>query len=900
MSKKKEKFIIVDGNALVHRAFHALPPTMKTKDGQMTNAVYGFVTILFKVLKELKPKYGCVTFDVDKKTFRHKEYKEYKATRKKQPDELYEQFPIVKEIVKAFNIPIFEQAGYEADDLIGTITNKVDGEVEKFIVTGDMDTLQLVDESTKVFTLKKGVKDTIIYDIKGVKERYDGLGPEQMIDYKAIRGDASDNIPGVRGIGDKGAIALLKEYETLEGVYKNIDKITGANQKKLIENKEEAELSKKLATIVRDMPVSIDLKKCELEDYKKQEVIEVLQKYEFKNLMIQLQNVPQFKPQQSLFATSEEKSREIKNDNYYLIDNDKKIKSFLAKLKQQKIFALDTETTSLDFISNKLVGLSFSWKKGEAYFVLAKHAKELKSILEDPDYKKIGQNIKFDMHSLKNAGIDLQGIIFDTMLASYILNPGSRQHSLDKQVFSEFGYEMMSYEDLCGKGKKQISILEVPKDTLNFYACEDADYTWQLYKKLDKQLKEKDLYNLFKKIEMPLIDVLAAVERNGVVIDEKFLAKMQKDLKTRIAGLEKKIYKLAGQEFNIASPKQLKEILFEKLNIETQDIKKIKTGLSTAAKELAKMRDQHEIIPLIEEYRELTKLQSTYVEAIPKLINKDTKRVHTSFNQTVTATGRLSSSDPNFQNIPIRTELGREIRKAFIAPKGYKLLAADYSQIELRIIASLANDKEMIDSFRKGEDIHSRTAANINDIVLDKVTPELRRAAKSINFGIIYGMGAFGLSSDAGISRAEAQDFIDKYFEIYNDVYNYLEETRELAKKHEYVETLFGRIRHIPEINSGMFQVRNAAERMAINMPIQGTAADLIKLAMIEIQQQIDNKKIPAKMILQVHDELVFEVKDKDVAKVSKQVEEIMQNIYKLRCPIEVHVNVGDNWEQAK
>lgn len=888
---KKEKLIIIDGNALVHRAFHALPPTMKTKSGQMTNAVYGFVTILFKVLKEIKPKYAAVTFDVAKKTFRHEEYKEYKATRTKQPDELYEQIPIVKEIVKAFNIPIFEKAGFEADDLIGTITKKIDGSVEKIIVTGDMDTLQLVDEDTKVFTLKKGVKDTITYDISAVKERFSGLGPEQMIDYKALRGDPSDNIPGVKGIGEKGAMELLNKYKSLENIYKNLNKIKGSLKDRLANNKDNAFLSKKLATIIRNIPIDISLSACALADYRRQDVIAVLQKYEFKSLLSQLQNVPQFKPQQSLFAAAEPV-----NEDYHLVNTQKKFLEFEKKLKKQKLFALDTETNSLNFIDAKIVGASFSWQKGEAYFVLAEYISQLKNILENNDYRKIGHNIKYDWHVLENAGINLQGVIFDTMVAAYLLNPGSRQNSLDKLAFSEFGYEMMSYDKLTGKGKQQISIYDVDKEKLNFYACEDADYTWRLYEHLNPELKNKKLFKLFTEIEMPLIGVLKEMERNGVIIDEKFLQKMQKKLARRIKEIEAEIYKLAGTKFNIASPQQLKEILFEKLNISSVEIKKIKTGLSTAAAELVKMRNEHEIIPLIEEYRELTKLQSTYVEALPKLINPGTKRLHTSFNQTITATGRLSSSDPNIQNIPIRTELGNEIRKAFIAPPKYKILTADYSQIELRIIASIADDKKMIESFKKGEDIHTRTAAEINDVPLDKVTKELRRAAKSINFGIIYGMGAYGLSQDAGISQYEAQEFIDKYFAMHKDIKKYLDQTKDFARRQGYVETLFGRKRYTPDINSGIFSVRQAAERMAVNMPIQGTAADLIKMAMIKFQ----NSKIDAKMLLQVHDELVFEVAAEKAEKIGRQIQKIMANIYQLKCPIEVHINIGNNWEEAK
>ncbi|MFH0818758.1 MAG: DNA polymerase I [Patescibacteria group bacterium] len=907
MDSKKDKMIIVDGNALVHRAFHALPPTMQTKSGLMTNAAYGFVSILFKVVKELKPKYGVVTFDLAKKTFRHEQYAEYKATRKKQPDELYAQFPIVKEIVKAFNMPIYEMVGFEADDLIGTITKKIDGQIEKYIVTGDMDTLQLVDDETKVFTLKKSIKDTVIFDADAVREKYHGLGPEQMIDYKALRGDPSDNIPGIRGIGEKGAIELLNEFKTLENIFLHIKDIKSSLQTKLINGKQDAKLSKSLATILRDIPIKISLSDCEFKNYNQQKVIDVLQKYEFKNLLMQLQGVEQLKPQASLFEKIENTAKRISDTDlhYHYIDNKTKLNDFLKLLAEQKIFALDTETDSLNFMNAKLLGMSISWNAGQAYYIDFIAEKELlntklRQILSNDKYQKIGHNIKYDWHVLNNQGVELSGIIGDSMIASYLLNPGTRQHSLDKLAFSEFGHTTMSYEDLCGKGKQQIPLIEVDKKQLNYYACEDADYTWQLYKKIMPELTTYNQTELYNKIEIPLVYVLKTMERNGVMIDAEFLSIMEKSVSKKIKTLEKNIFKQAGQEFNISSPLQLKEILFEKLNISTLSIKKIKTGLSTAAAELTKLRQEHEIIPLIEQYRELTKLQSTYIQALPKLINQRTKRVHASFNQTITATGRLSSSDPNLQNIPIRTDLGKEIRKAFVAPKNYKILTVDYSQIELRIIASLANDEKMIASFKNNEDIHARTAAEINNIDIKDVSKTQRRAAKSINFGIIYGMGSYGLSQDAGISKFEAQEFIDRYFKIYHKIKDFLENTKASARVKGYVETLFGRRRNISEINSSIFQVRQAAERMAINMPVQGTAADVMKLAMIEIQQRIDRQEIPAKMVLQVHDELVFEVHKDQAQKVGEQIKEIMETVYKISCPIVANINIGDNWEEAK
>ncbi len=887
----KERLIIVDGNALVHRAFHALPPTMQTKDGVLTNAVYGFLTIFFKVLKELKPQYAVLTFDLAKKTFRHEQFVDYKATRQKQPDELYQQLPIVKEIVRAFNIPIYEKEGFEADDLIGTITKKIDGSVEKYIVTGDLDTLQLVDPLTKVFTLRKGVKDTIIYDRQAVQEKYQGLTPEQMIDFKALRGDPSDNIPGVKGIGEKGAVALLKKYHNLKNIYQNIKQIKGATQQKLIASKEQAFLSQHLATIVRDVPVNIKLADCRLDDFSLDQVYQVLSKYEFKSLLNQLSSIPQFKSGQPSLLSSLSQPK-IKTD-YQLVDTLAKAKQLRQQLAKQKIFSLDTETNSLDFISNKLVGFSVSWQAHSAYFVLADLLPEFKSILADPNYRKVGHNLKFDWHALHNSGVELQGIAFDTMLASYLLNPGTRQHALDKLAFSELGRRMLTYEELCGHGQKQIPLTEVPLDRLTAYASADADIAWQLYRKLEPLLKKEKLDSLFIDLEMPLLSVLATMENNGVVVDAKFLAKMDQKLKSKIKNLESKIYQIAGAKFNIASPLQLKEVLFDKLKIKSEKIKRIKTGLSTAASELSKMRSEHKIIPLLEEYRELTKLLNTYIEALPRLINPQTKRLHTSFNQTITATGRLSSSEPNLQNIPMRTDLGREIRLAFIAPAGYQIASLDYSQIELRIVAHLSQDPKMLEAFHQDEDIHRRTAAELNDVPLDQVTPTMRREAKSVNFGIIYGMGVYGLAQDAGISREQAAAFLDRYFSLHPGVSDYITKTKRFALQHGYVETLLGRRRYLPDINSGIFQLRQAAERMAVNMPAQGTAADLMKKAMLQVQQAIDAGKIKAKMILQVHDELVFEIKSSEVSSETKKIQASMEQAHHFAVRRQVFNNLG-------
>lgn len=939
MAKTKKKLIILDGNALIHRSFHALPPTMTTKKGEMVNAVYGFATVLIKALREFRPDYVALTLDKAGPTFRHKEYKEYKATRVKAPDDLYVQIPRVKELAQAFDIPIFEKTGFEADDLIGTISKTVDGSIEKIIVTGDMDTLQLVDDSTKVYTMSRGITDSILYDEAMVKARYN-LDVDQLIDFKALRGDPSDNIPGVRGIGEKTATELLCNFKTLEGVYKNIesDKIKDRTRELLREYEQDAFLSRKLATIKRDVEIKFDLKATSFSSAKQDEVVKILSELEFKSLLprvyVLFNELAKVNKDVNAEKSEDKFERNRRLFKYELVDDDKKFNSFLAKLKKQNQFAFDTETSSFDPLTADLLGISFSWKAGEAYFVsvagetgssrrfapqddrqgilfnynskkdegINPWLERLRPILENPKVKKYGHNIKFDYRVMKNNGIVVENISFDTMIASYLLNPGSRQHNLDAVTFTELGYEKISKTDLLGTGrdKKQFSEVEVEK--LSLYSCEDADFTFRLVDKLKKQLKEQKLFELFEKIEMLLIPVLAEVEDNGILLDKKVLKKMSEVMEGRIKKLEKKIFKLAGGEFNIKSTQQLREVLFEKLAISTLNIGKTKTGISTAADELEKLKDAHPIIRLIQEYRELTKLTSTYVDALPLLVNKETKRLHTSFNQTITATGRLSSTEPNLQNIPVRTEIGREIRQAFVADKGKKILSLDYSQIELRLAAHMSGDKKMIAAFKNGEDIHVATAAAINKVELEEVTKKMRREAKATNFGILYGQGPHGLSQTADIPYGQAKNFIDQYFTIYKDVKKFIDKTIDSARENGYVETLFGRRRYLPEINSSVIMVRKGAERMAVNTPLQGTAADMIKVAMIEVEKMIKKEysEEEIKMILQVHDELLFEVKSDKVLEVTEKIKKIMSEIIKLKVPLVVDASVGGNWGELK
>jgi len=913
----KQKFILIDGNALVHRAFHALPP-LTTKTGELVNAVYGFTTIFLKALKDIKPDYVAVTFDKAKKTFRDEIYKEYKATRVKAPQELYDQIPKIKEVLKLFKVPIYELENYEADDVIGTIAHTAEvniPKIETIIVTGDLDTLQLIDDNTKVYSLKRGISDTIIYDEKNVKQRYDGLKPNQMIDYKALKGDPSDNIPGVKGIGEKTAITLLKQFKTLDNLYKNIQskKISDSVRQKLIEHKDEAYLSQKLATIVLDAPIKFKLSDAKIKPYDRQGLINLFQSYQFTSL---LNKLPGATTRQEEPSSPGRRNAGVSptNAEYKLIQTEKEADEFIKELKKQKEFCFDTETTGLDPFNSKLLGISFCWEEGQAYYLPIAQVKgeglfeeikinqtwlkKLQPIFADKKITKIGHNLKFDSEMLINQGLEVNNLAFDTMIASYVLNPGSRAHSLDNLAFTELGHQMISFSDLTNN--KKMPITQVPLPKLAEYSCEDADYTWRLYLLLSTKLKSEKFVKLFEEIEMPLIPVLIAMEQDGIKIDPQYLKTFSKKIQKQIDAVSKNIYKLAGSEFNISSPLQLKEILFDKLQISTAGIGRIKTGFSTDAASLEKLKGRHKIIDLISDYRELSKLKNTYIDALPQLIEKQTGRVHTSFNQTITATGRLSSSEPNLQNIPIKTALGREVRKAFIAEKGYKLLAADYSQIELRIVASLANDQNMIKAFKQGEDIHTITAAKIHGLKPEEVTKEIRRSAKEINFGIMYGMGASGVAQRTKITRDEAQDFIDKYFLAFPNIKKYIEETKEFARDKGYVETMFGRRRYLPDIHSGVPNIAAAAERMAINMPIQGTAADLIKMAMIKINNKLSQISPKSRMILQVHDELVFEVPEKETQKVADFVKKEMEDVYKFKCPIKVDVEVGNNWGELK
>ncbi len=878
----RRRLFLIDGNSFCYRAYYAIRSLTNSK-GQPTNAIYGFVTMLNKIVKENSPDMLAVAFDLKGPTFRHKKYEEYKIHRKPMPDDLAGQIPHIKEMVEAYNIPIYEVQGYEADDVLATLARKAEAnDIETVIVTGDKDALQLVGSHIKVYSPHK---EGFIYDAKRVKETY-GVEPDRMIDIMSLMGDATDNIPGVKGIGEKTAVELIGEFGSLDNLLKNVDKVKSQSRQKMLKDNEEmARLSRELAVLDTDVPMKIDFKELELKEPDREKLVELFKEFEFKSLLKE--------------ATPKEKL----DSTYELIDSEKKFSGLVSELKGLKEFAFDFETTSVDPMLAAPVGVSFSWKIGEAcyvpmlkYFERDEVLEALKPIFEDAKIKKIGQNIKYEYVVLANCGIHLRCIIFDTMVASYLLNPSKLNHNLEDISIEYLNHKMTTpIEELLGKGKNAITMDKVDVDRVSDYCCEDSDVTLRLKKILEKEISNKGLDTLLYDVEMPLIEVLAAMEINGVAIDKDYLNDLSKEMAGKLDRLTKHIYRIAGEEFNINSPKQLSKILFEKLKLPV--VKKTKTGISTNEEVLIKLASKHELPQVLLEYRELAKLKSTYVDSLPSLINPKTGKVHTSFNQTVTATGRLSSSDPNLQNIPVKTEEGRKIRRAFVpSGKDSVLVSADYSQIELRIVAHLSGDKNLIEAFRNDVDIHTFTASLVFGIGEEEVTGEMRSMAKTVNFGIIYGMSPYGLSQSLKIDVDKAKNFIDAYFERYPDVRQYLEGLVAEARENGFVTTLLGRRRYIPEINSSDMRMRQFAERTAINTPIQGSAADIIKVAMIAISDRLVKEKRSAMMTLQVHDELVFDVPKQELDEVVKIVKDGMERVIKLKVPVEAHIEVGKNW----
>ena len=890
---KKEKTIyLIDGTAYIYRAYHAIRGLSNSK-GHPTNAIFGFTRMLLKLIDDCNPKYTGMFFDAKGPTFRHDMYADYKANRPPMPEDMIAQIPYIKKITAAFQLPIIEMQGFEADDLIGTYARIAEKNGYSVVmVTGDKDFIQLV---TNQATIWDPMKDVII-DAESVKKSY-GVAPSQMIDVMGLSGDTADNIPGVPGIGQKTALNLIQNFGSMQALYQAVDSITQKKQREnLINFQDQAFLSRDLVTIDTQVPVSGNLKVFEMGTPDADALSEMFKTLEFRQL------------QHAVSAKTD-----LSQKDYKAILEMDALAELSTRLKSARMFALDTETTSQDPMKARLVGLSFALQANEAFYIPCGHdylgapgqleatevLKHLRPILEDAAIKKIGQNIKYDWIVLSRHGVNLEGVDFDTMVASYLLNPSKRAHNLDQIAMDFLGHKTIPYQEVAGKGKNAISFNKVLLEKAVPYACEDADITLMAKDVLMPRLQEIGLTDLMENVEMPLVPVLLRMEMQGTCIDAERLQELSKSFEHQLEALEASIYGLAGEEFNIKSSQQLGNILFNKLNLPVLKKTKKKTGYSTDVDVLTRLAEEHEMPALVLKHRTLTKLKSTYADALIDLVHPETGRIHTSYNQTVTATGRLSSSDPNLQNIPIRTEEGMEIRRAFVPRKGWHLVSADYSQVELRILAHYSDDQILIQAFLKDEDIHTRTASEVFQVSPPAITTELRRQAKAINFGIIYGMSAFGLSKQLGLSHKMAKTYIDNYFTRYQGVKRFIDQTLVEAHRLKRTSTLLGRIRLLPDISSANNNVRQAAERTAVNTPIQGSAADLIKLAMIHIDSTFRDKKLKSAMLLSVHDELVFEVPSEELDTVTHLVKEIMEDIWDLKVPLKVNVAVGENWAEA-
>ncbi|HBC0467187.1 TPA: DNA polymerase I [Legionella pneumophila] len=894
----KPPLILIDGSSYFFRAFHALPPLTNSK-GQPTGAIYGVANMIKKIIKDYQPKEIAVVFDAKGKTFRDEWYPEYKAHRPPMPQELSSQFQPLIQLLQAMGLPLLIIDGVEADDVIGTLAKQATKQsIPVVISTSDKDMAQLVNEHVSLINTMSNYS----MDIDGVKEKF-GVAPEQIIDYLTLIGDTVDNIPGVEKCGPKTAVKWLTEYRTLDNLIAHANEIGGKIGEYLRASIPHLPLSKKLVTIKTDLDLPLNLNQLMPKPADNEQLIKLTRELEFKSWLKELL-------QEEDNQKSPKEKEASSNKSYEIISSHQQLHHWLNKLKQSKQFCIDTETTNLDVMQAELVGISLAVEEEQASYIPLAHTDgstqlvredvltALKPILENPAIGKIGQNIKYDYSVLKNYGITLKGITYDTMLESYVLNSGAGRHDMDSLALKYLGYKTISYEDVAGKGAKQLRFDQIPVEKAGVYAAEDADITLQLHHKLYPMLDEA-LRKVLHDIEMPLVTVLADMEMHGVLIDPIILEKHGSRLKEQMKSLENEAIQLAGRAFNLNSPKQLQEILFDEQKLPV--VAKTPTGQpSTAESVLQELAFEYRLPAVILEYRSLSKLVSTYIDALPKRINPKTHRVHTSYNQAVAATGRLSSSDPNLQNIPIRSEEGRLIRTAFIAPAGSVIMAADYSQIELRIMAHLSQDDNLLHAFANGWDIHAATASEIFQTNLDSVTKEQRRRAKAVNFGLIYGMSAFGLAKQIGVERQDAQHYIDTYFRRYPKVLEYMDSTRKQAHQLGYVETLFGRRLYLPEINSRNLMRQKAAERTAINGPMQGTAADIIKKTMIAISSWEHSQKNPsAKMIMQVHDELVFEVRKEAVEECRAIIHKLMEQTVKLSVPLVVSIGTGSNWDDA-
>lgn len=924
----RPQFFLIDGHAMAYRQYFALNVNaFSTRSGEPTNAVFGFARTLLDILQKNRPQYLAVSFDQGL-TGREVLFPDYKGTRDKMPNELDVQIPRLYQLVRAFNIPILEREGCEADDVIGSVLAQIEAEgVSPRIITGDRDLLQLLNEENSVQLPSRNGPD-VVWDIAKFREEY-GFEPHQLTDYKGLVGDTSDNIPGVNGIGEKTATTLLQMFGSIDGIYQHISEIKGAQQKKLIEGQDSAYLSKDLATIRRNLPIEIKLADCSAHDYDPAAVAELFRELEFRSLSDRLSKVQQSTApaQMSMFESDDEFSRQAAEFAplpdlppaavpFGIAEDTEKLALVVEKLNNASIIAFDTETTSTDQMSAELVGISLA-VDGEAGFYIPVGHKSgqqlplqavidaIRPAMTNPHIAKVGHNASYDLVILRRHGIDVSPITFDTMIAEFLCDPLSKFLGLKNLVRQELGVVMTEITELIGTGKKQITMDAVLIEQAAPYAAADAVLTFRLVDILRPRLATNSVEPLFDELEIPLIPIIADIEQAGVALDINYLKELSKHMDNLLREMEQQIYTTSGgQQFNINSPKQLNEVLFDRLNISTKGIRKTTHGLSTAADVLENLRDEHPIIPLILEYREISKLKGTYVDALPLLVNPYTGRVHTSYNQTGAATGRLSSSNPNLQNIPIRTELGREVRRAIISPPGMYLLSVDYSQVELRIMAHTSGEKYLLDAFASGQDIHAATASLVYGVPLIEVNKAQRNFAKRVNFGLLYGMGAFRLARDSDLTLAEADQFIKTYFERLPEVKRYLDETKRLAAEQGFLTTLRGRRRNFPVLyNSANRSDRNAIaqeEREAINYPIQGTAADIIKQAMINLHRELNARKLGARMILQVHDELVLEVPEERLKKTAALVVEVMEAAYQLDAPLQANAAFGTNWRDME
>ncbi len=914
----KGKLVLIDGHALAFQAYYALPADMANARGELTNAVYGFTSMLLNTIRDEQPDYVVIAFDTGH-TFRHDEYAAYKAHRSRMPQELADQMPRIRQILAAMNVPIVEAEGFEADDVLGTLARQAAAEgLSTLIVTGDSDIFQLVNPSVRVLLAGRRSADTKIYDQDGIRQRYN-LEPPQLIDLKALVGDASDNIPGVRGVGGKTATPLLQKYGTVENVYQHLDEIASARAKNALkQGRDNAFLSKRLVTIRTDVPVALDTAAARFGDLDRPALTALFRELDFRSLLRRLPGSLPAAPagQLSLFETVSEENAAAAPGQHRIVDSPQALDDLAAKLAQADAFAFDTETTSLDATTADLVGLALAIAPDEGYYLPLAHQTDrrqlswnavrdrLRPLLEDPARTKYAHHAGYDILVLAQHGVHVRGVAFDTLLAEWVIDPASRNLGLKNLARARLGIEMTPLQSLIGSGKAQRSMAQVPIEQAAAYAAADAYVTYRLVEPLTAELHARQLWPLFDQVEMPLVPVLVAMERAGIKLDTAYLQEMSARLAGRLTDLAGQIYQAVGYSFNIGSTQQLSDVLFGTLRLPTQGLRKTKSGhYSTAADVLEKLRGSHPVVDLVLKQREIAKLQTTYVETLPQLVNPETGRVHTSFNQTGTVTGRLSSSNPNLQNIPIRTELGRQVRRAFVTEPGWLLLAADYSQVELRVLAHISQDPGLLEAFRRGEDIHRTTAAAVYGVPLDGVTYNMRRVAKTANFAMIYGSSAYGLAQQTGLTPEEAGQFIDAYFARFPRVRTYLESIKQQAARQGYVETLLGGRRYFPELaaHSGAHMgQRRAAERRAINAPIQGSAADIIKIAMVRLHQALQERRLRSRMILQVHDELVLEAPQAELEKARALVVEVMEGAFELAAPLKVDAKAGPNWLETE